>query len=137
AVEYKRWLAVNNRRGHTLGGLRNKFAMEHQDIILDTNLTPFEKSTTIWASLYESVGRELPAFFGKRLEEHQMQETIEDKKSDISRALQAWIVDKCRSLDPERKILDQFINNTDRLSLLLEKNLISCVSRDSKQNVVF
>lgn len=40
-----------------------------QEIILDTNLTPFEKSRKIWALIYESVGRELPSFFDKKLEE--------------------------------------------------------------------
>jgi hypothetical protein len=44
AIEYKQWLALNIKRGHALGQFRNKFVMEHQDIILDTKQTPFEKS---------------------------------------------------------------------------------------------
>ena len=52
-----------------------------QEIILDTNLTPFEKSRKIWSATYESADRELPDFFDKKIEEHQMQESIEDKKS--------------------------------------------------------
>jgi hypothetical protein len=63
AIEYKSWLAENIRRGHTLGQFRNKFAMEHQDIILDTNLTPLEKSIRIWNGIYESAGKKIPEFF--------------------------------------------------------------------------
>src|SRR5262249_52871023 len=60
AKDYKRWLAANIKRCHSLGQFRNKFVMEPlgQEIILDTNLTPFEMSRKIWAAIYESVGRE-------------------------------------------------------------------------------
>ena len=76
-------------------------------------------------------------------------ESIEDRKSDISSALQTWIVDKCRQLDItqarynadgnpiEKKILDAYTDSTDRLAKLIERNLVPCVKRDNKDNVVF
>jgi len=68
ATEYKTWLAVNIQRGRSLGQFRNKFAMEPigQEVILDTNLTPFEKSKRIWTAIYESVGRTLPSFLRQK-----------------------------------------------------------------------
>jgi hypothetical protein len=47
AIEYKKWLTANIR---ALGLARNKLVMESgqcQEIILDANLTPFEKSRKI------------------------------------------------------------------------------------------
>ncbi len=141
AKAYKIWLANNNKRSHTVGQFRNKFVMEHKDIILDTNLTAFEKSMKIWTAIYESVGRRLPEFFNRKLEENQMQESIEDRISNISNALQAWIVDKCRALDTgsddNKKILDEYKESSNRLVKLIDRNLIPYVKRDEKGNVVF
>jgi hypothetical protein len=140
AIEYKRWLAANIKRGRSLGQFRNKFVMEPlgQEIILDTNLTPFEKSRKIWTAIYESVGRTLPDFFDKKIEEHQMQESIEDKKADILNALEAWIVEKCRTLDTNYpKILDEYPNSTARLAQLVDKKLIPYVKRDRDGKIIF
>jgi hypothetical protein len=148
ALEYKAWLATNIRRCRSLGQFRNKFAMEArgQEIILDTLDTPFEKSRKIWAAIYESVGRKLPDFFDKKLDEHQMNESIEDKKSSVLNALEAWIVDKCRTLDTnrgeygnggEKKILDQYPKSTDRLAELIRRNLVPCVKRDRDGKIIF
>jgi hypothetical protein len=148
AVEYKRWLAVNIKRGRSLGQFRNKFAMEPrgQEIILDTNLTLFERSMRIWIAIYESAGRKLPLFFDKRLEEHQMHESIEDKKSSVLNALEAWIVDKCRTLDTnrgeygnggEKKILDEYSESIDRLAKLVDRKLVPYVKRDKDGKFVF
>jgi len=70
-----------------------------QEISLDTVDTPFEKSRKIWIAVYQSIGRQLPEFFTKNLEETQMQDSIEDRKTDVLNALEAWIIDKCRTLD--------------------------------------
>jgi hypothetical protein len=54
-----------------------------------------------------------------------MQESIEDRKSSVLNALEAWIVDKCRTLDTnpgeygnggKKKILDEYPNSSDRLA---------------------
>jgi hypothetical protein len=150
AIEYKNWVASNLKRLHVLGKFRNKFVMEYQGIIMNTELSPFDKSLKIWRAIYESVNTKLPEFFNKKLDENQMSDSVEDRKSDISGALQAWIVDKCRSLDTnqgvkfiddqpvgEHKILDQFKKSTDRLSRLIERNLIPYVKSDSNSNIVF
>jgi hypothetical protein len=154
AKEHKSWLAINSKRSRVLGQFRNKFVMsseENQALILDTQLTGFEKSIKIWTAIYEYCGRKLPQFFKKRLEQHQMEESLEDKKSDISIALQSWIVDKCKQLDTnsgtrydnqgheigDKKILDQYTANTDRLSELIKRNLTTDVKRDNKGRIVF
>ena len=146
-TEYKAWLAANIKRGRILGQFRNKFAMEPlgQEIILDTNLTPFEKSRKIWTSIYESVGRKLPSLFDKRLEEHQMQESIEDKKADILNALEAWIVDKCRTLDTnyqygeygEKKILDQYPDSIETRTTSRQKTSTMCQTGQRWENHIF
>lgn len=143
AVEYKAFLNANIKRGRQLGYFRNKFVMEHQDIILDTNLTPFDKSKKIWTAIYKSVNRKLPDLFNKRLEQHQMEESIEDRKSDIASALEAWIIDKCRTLDTNRvgegdnkKILDQYSKSIDRLEQLIERNLVP-VKRSRDGSIIF
>jgi hypothetical protein len=61
-----------------------------QEIILDTLDTTFEKSRKIWAAIYESAGRELPSFFNRKIEEHQMQDSIEDKKDGSSINVGPW-----------------------------------------------
>jgi hypothetical protein len=143
AIQYKKWLAANIKRCRTLGLFRNKFVMEpiNQNIILDTNLTPFEKSEKIWTAMYKSVGRKLPSFFDKRLEETQMQDSIEDKKADILNALEGWIIDKCRTLDTGNgggeKILDEYTDSVDRLVQLVDKKLVSCVKRDRDDKIIF
>lgn len=152
AIEYKKWLACNMQRAHVLGEFRNKWIMEHQDIILDTELSAFDKSLKIWKAIYESVSKlSLPQFFNMKLDENQMSDSLDDRKTDISSALQAWIVDKCRSLDTnpglrydrdgreigEKKILDEFTKSTDRLGKLIDRNLIPYVKRDSMNHVVF
>lgn len=131
AIEYKKWLAANIRRCRALGLARNKLVTEskqYQEIILDTNLTPFEKSRRIWDAIYKSAGRELPSLFNKNLEETQMQDSIEDRKTDVLNALEGWIIDRCRSLDTGNrvgeKILDQYTDSVDRLAQLADrKNL--------------
>jgi hypothetical protein len=147
AIEYKKWLAANIKRAYSLGRFRNKFVMEHQDIILDANLTPFEKSRKIWAAIYESVGRKLPSFIDKKLEEHQMQDSVEDRKVNVLNALEAWIVDRCRTLDTnrgeygdgkgEKKILDQYQESINRLAELVRRNLIPYVKRDRDDKIIF
>jgi len=139
ATEYKTWLAVNIQRGRSLGQFRNKFAMEPigQEVILDTNLTPFEKSKRIWTAIYESVGRTLD----KRLEETQMQDSIEDRKTEVLNALEGWIIERCRSLDTGngegKKILDQYTDSVDRLAQLVDRKLVSCVKRDRDNKIIF
>jgi hypothetical protein len=144
AIEYKKWLASNLKKLHVLGQFRNKFVMEHQDIILDTELTPFEKSIRIWTAIYESNSsfgsnnKKLPEFFNKQLDEHQMADSIEDRKSDISNALQAWIVDKCSILDKsDDKILNRYTDSSYRLAQLIDRKLVPYVRRDNDENVVF
>ena len=140
ALEYKKWLASNIMRCRALGLARNKLVTESkqcQEIILDTSLMPFEKSRRIWDAIYKSAGRELPSFFNKNLDETQMQDSIEDRKTDVLNALEGWIIDRCRSLDTGdvggKKILDQYADSIDRLAQLVDRKLVSCVKRDGDQ----
>ena len=147
AIRYKAWLADNIGRCRTLGLARNKLALESkqcQEIILDTKLTPFEKSRRIWDAIYKSADRELPSFFSKNLEDTQMEESIGDKKGDILTALESWIIDRCRTLDTNcggvngpRKILDEYQESADRLAQLINRKLITCVKRDRDKRIVF
>jgi hypothetical protein len=146
AIDYKEWLATNIRRAHPLGLARNKLVMDSQEcqkIILDTKLTPFEKSTKIWTAIYKSAGRELPEFFNTRLENagDQMQNSIEDKKVSVMNALEAWIVDRCKTLDtttyPDKKILDLYNKSTERLDELIKKNLVPYVKRGKDGTIIF
>lgn len=147
STEYKQWLSANISRCRSLGYARNKLVIESkecQDIILDTNLTPFEKSRRIWDVIYKSASRELPLFFSKNLEETQMEDSIGDKKGDIRTALESWIIDRCRSLDSNsggdrgpKKILDEYEASTDRLAKLINRKLITCIKRDRDDRIVF
>jgi hypothetical protein len=68
---------------------------------------------------------------------------MEDRRADISNALQAWIVDKCRNLnildvvDGKTTVLGKYKESSNRLSLLIEQNLIPYVRRDKNQDIVF
>jgi hypothetical protein len=144
AVEYKKWLAANMRRCRPLGLARNKLVTESkqcQEIILDTNLIPFEKSRKIWNAIYKSADRELPSLFNKNLEETQMADSIEDRKTDVLNALEGWIIDRCRSLNIDdvggKKILDQYKDSIHRLTQLVDRKLVSCVKRDRDQKIIF
>ncbi len=150
SIEYKKWLSVNLSRCRALGHARNKLVMESnefQKIILDATLTPFDKSRKIWDTIYKSIGRELPDFFSKNLDETQMLDAIENKKGDILGALESWIIDRCRSLDTnrgeygigqgEKKILDKYPETIDRLVELIDRKLITCVRKDRDDRIVF
>jgi hypothetical protein len=119
--------------------------MEQQEMIL-SDLTPFEKSRQIWTAVYQSMGLKLPDLFTKKLEETQMADSIEDRKTDILIALEAWIVDNCRSLDTnrgngddnaERTILDQYPKSANRLEQLINRNLVPYVKRGRDGKIVF
>jgi hypothetical protein len=119
-------------------------SVECQKIILDTKLTPFEKSRKLWEVIYKSVGRELPKFFEKQLEETQMMDSIQEDKGSILNALKSWIVDRCRALDTgigddgeKIRILDAYKTPVDRLMKLIDRELISCVWRDREGRFVF
>lgn len=138
AVEYKRWLTDNLKRCRSLGQYRNKFVMEHQDIILDSQLTPFEKSRRIWTAIYGSVGLTLPELFNKQLEETQMKRSLEEKQGDVSTALHNWILDKCKGqYEEDKRLLDQYTTSVERLEHLINRNLVSCVRHDSQGKFVF
>jgi hypothetical protein len=144
AIQYKKWLAANIGRCRALGLARNKLVTESkqcQEIILDTNLTPFEKSRKIWNAIYKSACRELPSHFNKNLEETQMADSIEDRKTAVLNALEGWIIDRCRSLDignkGGEKILDQYTDSVDRLEQLVDRKLVSCVKRDRDKKIIF
>jgi hypothetical protein len=142
AIEYKNWLADNISRCRTLGLARNKLVMDSQEcqrIILDTKLPPFEKSRRIWNAIYKSAGKELPSFFSKNLDEDQMQDSIADRKHGILTALDAWVVDKCRSLDGngDASLLKQYNDPVNRLTQLVDKGLVSCIRRTRDNELIF
>ena len=78
----------------------------------------------------------------KQLEQTHMRESVEESKGSIRSALETWIVDRCKNLDPtsgrdEKKWLDTYRDSTDRLSKLVEKNLVTYVKRDSNDDILF
>jgi hypothetical protein len=70
-----------------------------------------------------------------------MQDSIEDRKTDVLNALEGWIIDRCKLLDTGngggKKILDQYTDSVDRLEQLVDRKLVSCVKRDRDQKIIF
>ena len=70
-----------------------------------------------------------------------MQDSIENRKTDVLNALEGWIIDKCRTLDTGNgrgeKMLDQYTDSVDRLTQLIDRKLVSCVKRDRDKKIIF
>lgn len=82
----------------------------------------------------------MPLFFEKNLEETQMADSIEGRKTDVLNALEGWIIDRCRSLNIDdvggKKIL-HYPESIDRLEQLVDRKLVSCVKRDRGKKIIF
>jgi len=70
-----------------------------------------------------------------------MQDSVEDRKTEVLNALEGWIIERCRSLDTGngegKKILDQYTDSVDRLAQLVDRKLVSCVKRDRDNKIIF
>jgi len=68
-----------------------------------------------------------------------MQDSVEDRKTEVLNALEGWIIERCRSLDTGngegKKILDQYTDSVDRLAQLVDRKLVSCVKRDRDNKI--
>jgi hypothetical protein len=99
AIFYDTEILPNLSKLHVLGKFRNKFVMNNQPIILDKQLTPFEKARIILKAIYEYAdNRQIPEWFNKELEQSQLEDSISDSKEAIISAFESMVIDKTRNL---------------------------------------
>jgi hypothetical protein len=125
-----------------LGLFRNKFIMEHQDLILDKKLTPFDKARKIIIAAYEAAGILVPCWLmRKQLEQNQLEESIADNKVIIKRAFETYIDVNFRNAlnywhrdDPKQDGLELPTQISDRLAKLVDSNLLPDIKRSQRTN---
>jgi hypothetical protein len=129
---------------HEVGQFRNKFIMEHQELILDKKQTAFDKAKKILVAAYEEAEMLAPCWLiRKQLEQNQLEESIEDNNVIIKRAFETYIDINFRNAlgfwqreAPEDKALSLPKAISDRLVKLVDSNLLPDIKRARNKNII-
>lgn len=112
-----------------LGQFRNQFAIANQDVILDKQLTAFDKSRKMLIAAYEYAGMVAPGWLIRlQLEQTQLEKSIDDNKEAVLKAFEKLIMDKFKTYKNTQD-LQTYTNSSIRLENLVNYNLVPFVRR--------
>jgi len=141
ALEFKEFLRINLPRLKTLGQFRNWYIMNHQNDILDEKRpVALDLGTKILRAAFEFSGAKIPDWLlHERLQENQLEESLEDNDVIVKRAFEKYIdeqVNKALQLWRQELDKDEKLHVpkdiSDRLIKLAESNLLP----DIKYNAI-
>jgi hypothetical protein len=145
AKDFDALLSLEGYKLQALGLFRNKYIMEHQELILDKRLEPFEKAKKIVIAAYEAAEMVAPCWLlTKQLEQNQLEESIEDNNVIIKRAFETYIDINFRNAltfwqrteASEDKALPLPKETSSRLVKLVDSNLLADIKRARNNDII-